>query len=243
MSLIPISDKTLAYGSGDAASTIHTSNRDFYDKVTLVCQELGLKAHQVKEKSTDKVKTLSSPVDLEGHIGFDGRKYMLDFSRLFPPELPNKDVKASYLCRLLRPGFQLKKIFFFVLLFKQKFFKEFVKKYSQMKGPLSPDAFSNFAKESNDRTQNNKEIAEASEYLLREQIPLFSQRLLTFVSTDVWAFVDEMHRYGLNYRHFGAVINNTFSFNFNSTNSTFIFFLKKQRQENLSCNIITQFIG
>jgi len=80
---------------------------------------------------------------------------------------------------------------------------EFVKKYSNIRTSLSADAFSSFARNSPDRLQNNQEIIEASEYLLREQIPLFSKRLLTFVSTDVWAFIDEMHRYGLNYRHLG----------------------------------------
>jgi len=67
----------------------------FYDKITLVCQELGLKPHQIMEKSSNKLKVISSPVDLEGHLGYDGRKYVLDFSRLFPPELPNKSLKSS----------------------------------------------------------------------------------------------------------------------------------------------------
>lgn len=45
-----------------------------------------------------------SPLDLEVHQGLDGRYYLLDFSRLFPPEalLPGRH-KNSWLSKLLRP--------------------------------------------------------------------------------------------------------------------------------------------
>jgi hypothetical protein len=45
------------------------------------------------------------PVDMEGHKGLDGRKYLLDFSRVFPPEVPRKDKPMSHLYRLFRPEF------------------------------------------------------------------------------------------------------------------------------------------
>ena len=33
-------------------------------------------------------KLLSTPTDIEGHRGKDGRFYVLDFARVFPPEHP-----------------------------------------------------------------------------------------------------------------------------------------------------------
>lgn len=64
-----------------------------------------------------------SPADLEGHRGKDGRFYLLDFSRVLPPETPNPKFKNSHLSRLLRP--------------------EFVQDYYK---PLCSDAFSGFIK-------------------------------------------------------------------------------------------------
>ena len=54
-----------------------------------------------------------SAVDIEGHIGSDGRFYILDFSRTFPPEAPKEESekKFAHLFRLLR-------YLFFFLFFK-----------------------------------------------------------------------------------------------------------------------------
>lgn len=46
-----------------------------------------------------------SAIDLEGHLGTDKRHYLCDFSRVFPPERPNPNIRASYIYRLFRPGF------------------------------------------------------------------------------------------------------------------------------------------
>ena len=43
-----------------------------------------------------------SAVDIEGHQGNDGRYYLLDFSRTFPPEEPNPSEKFSHLYKMLR---------------------------------------------------------------------------------------------------------------------------------------------
>ena len=43
-----------------------------------------------------------SAVDIEGHKGHDGRYYLLDFSRTFPPENPSPSEKFSHLYKMLR---------------------------------------------------------------------------------------------------------------------------------------------
>jgi hypothetical protein len=48
-------------------------------------QKLGLKKHVVGSQS------LYSPGDIEGHAGLDGRMYLIDLARLFPPEFPGQE--------------------------------------------------------------------------------------------------------------------------------------------------------
>jgi hypothetical protein len=54
------------------------------EKMRIVAQKLNLKSHLEKHGSL----TVYSATDLEGHIGNDGRRYILDFSRVMPPEYP-----------------------------------------------------------------------------------------------------------------------------------------------------------
>jgi hypothetical protein len=111
MSRLPIKgNDTLVYGSRDAGKTI-LLDKKFNAKLKIVCENLGLKSHKIipmsLRHSNDAITqavTLHTPVDLEGHKGHDGRYYLLDFSRIFPPEFPDRSIKGSYLFRLLRPG-------------------------------------------------------------------------------------------------------------------------------------------
>lgn len=43
-----------------------------------VAAKLNLKEHKVLEVSTKTTKTMCGPVDIEGHVGLDGRYYVLD---------------------------------------------------------------------------------------------------------------------------------------------------------------------
>lgn len=182
MSVVPINDTTLVYGSKDAGDTVY-DNPTFSDKLKHVAQELGLKLHKAGKEPN--AKYLYTPVDMEGHIGTDGRMYLLDFSRLFPPERPLPSApRFMYLCRLLRP--------------------EFVKIYSENFGPLSSDAYSRFsAGEGDDR--NTIEINAATDYLLREHLPLFLERFQRYHAIDHYAWLGLLHSHGINYRHMGSL--------------------------------------
>eukprot|EP00028_Trichosphaerium_sp_Am-I-7-wt_P002255 CAMPEP_0168516550 /NCGR_PEP_ID=MMETSP0405-20121227/5473_1 /TAXON_ID=498012 /ORGANISM="Trichosphaerium sp, Strain Am-I-7 wt" /LENGTH=511 /DNA_ID=CAMNT_0008536291 /DNA_START=723 /DNA_END=2258 /DNA_ORIENTATION=+ len=151
---------------------------------------LNLKSHVcgVQKTSTQKLYTAT---DLEGHIGGDGRLYIIDLSRTFPPEAPHPSAPRSYLFRLLRP--------------------EFVKTYQKR---LCPDAISSFIKHDKDITEHNQEIYEATEYLLAHIIPVVSRLLSSKVfkchkdgtlqsfqlSLCVW-----LHQQGINCRMMGLV--------------------------------------
>ena len=54
-------------------------------------------------------KFIYGPTDIEGHMGKDGRSYVLDFQRVFPPESPAEgEPRRSVLYNLLRPEFVAK---------------------------------------------------------------------------------------------------------------------------------------
>ena len=52
-------------------------------------------------------QSLAGPADIEGHLGKDGRYYVLDFARLMPPEAPPSRPlgyeSRSVFFRFLRP--------------------------------------------------------------------------------------------------------------------------------------------
>ena len=52
---------------------------------------LNLKGHICTNRDATQEVFLHGPADLEGHLGNDGRYYLLDFARLFPPEPPNHE--------------------------------------------------------------------------------------------------------------------------------------------------------
>jgi Clustered mitochondria len=45
---------------------------------------------------------LSMPIDVEGHVGRDGRYYVVDTHRVCPPEPPIRLIRGCHLVRLLR---------------------------------------------------------------------------------------------------------------------------------------------
>ena len=66
-------------------------------------RKINLKAHIVADK------TLYAPGDIEAHLGRDGRFYVVDCARVFPPENPPANLdemeKGALLFKLLRPEF------------------------------------------------------------------------------------------------------------------------------------------
>jgi hypothetical protein len=100
-------------GSDDAAVTIH-SDAEVTAKLSLAAKHLNLKAHKVLqrkkvfpvfEQEGEKIRNHSIPlaVDTEVHRGTDGRIYVIDLSRVLPPQEPDPRIRLSHLYRMLRP--------------------------------------------------------------------------------------------------------------------------------------------
>ncbi len=87
-SLLPLGSQTLVYGSSDGGHSIHTSSPVMNAKVELVAKMLNLGGEYVWNRPKTKKAMLYLSCDIEGHLGKDGRYYLLDTARLFPPTAP-----------------------------------------------------------------------------------------------------------------------------------------------------------
>ncbi|MDP2438905.1 MAG: hypothetical protein Q8P67_24430, partial [archaeon] len=118
--LLPLSTDTLAYGSADGGMTVFDSSPAFQSLAMNIATRLNLAPHLVGMRPGHE-KRLYLSADIEGHVGLDGRFYLLDSARLFPPEAPSREDPHAIMTRFLRPEFVI---------------AHWV--------PLNPDAFSRF---------------------------------------------------------------------------------------------------
>jgi len=182
ISILPISDSTIIYGTCDAGRHIYSNDERFNKLMKKAATKLNILPHRVKSQM------LYSPADLEGHLGKDDKYYLLDFSRVFPPEAPISSIKNAHLSRLLRP--------------------EFVVSYSE---PLCSDSFSGFVKGNHQKVNNS--IVEATEYLIRTLIPKFVKSELEVLMIeaeensrlDSFRLTETIHSKGINCRYLGLI--------------------------------------
>eukprot|EP01130_Rhizamoeba_saxonica_P016324 TRINITY_DN7530_c0_g1_i1.p1 TRINITY_DN7530_c0_g1~~TRINITY_DN7530_c0_g1_i1.p1 ORF type:complete len:885 (-),score=187.58 TRINITY_DN7530_c0_g1_i1:58-2367(-) len=237
MSLFPVDDSTLIYGSCDAGRSMVSKVSEFNDIMQKVAERINLKSHDCRVTKPKKIMVpndensilftkpfgltsngssndmaydhsiydqviapdvteyfeetefLHSPADLEGHQGKDGRFYLLDFSRVLPPEKMDPRFKNSHLSRVLRP--------------------EFVRNHYK---PLCPDAFSGFVKNTPHEEEHKQEIEEATLYIKEVIIPEAAKELTKLMQDakvlgDLYRFriTEAVHSYGINCRHLGFV--------------------------------------
>lgn len=195
MSVLPISKETLLYGSDDGGATVHADNEELNNLLRAAAKRLNLKGHTVGLK--DK-KTIFGPGDLEAHLGFDGRYYVVDVGRAMPPEAPMtlqqvKEEPRAVFYKFLRPEWVVKQ-----------------------KKPLCSDAFSCWDCSPPQEVQKNQEeVREATRLLFENQIPAFAKKLeerfahvsaassAKFFNHGLSARV--LHEEGINVRHLGRV--------------------------------------
>jgi len=196
-SFLPVSSRTLIYGSNDGGYTVQTANTssfsvvegEKFEEMMKDCAEfLNLKGHLTGIGGNPGY--LYGPCDLEGHVGTDGEVYVLDLARLFPPETPDPSKKGSFLYQLLRP--------------------EFVK---NCPNSLSSDAFSLFGR-SGDFQEHDREVGEATKDLRQRLIPQFAKTLSIEAESnlkeplrteDMDRLICQIHREGINVRHLGRI--------------------------------------
>jgi hypothetical protein len=86
--LLPVGEDTIVYGSADGGRAIHARSRKMNEMMKLAARILNLRGHTIWSWSRTSQTKLYAPVDIEGHQGRDGRFYLLDTARVFPPASP-----------------------------------------------------------------------------------------------------------------------------------------------------------
>ncbi|MDP2434321.1 MAG: hypothetical protein Q8P67_01100 [archaeon] len=191
-SVVPINSSTLVYGSTDGGNTVVDKEPAFHDKFSRIARVLNLKGHRSSDPSLETL--IYGPSDMEAHLGRDGRFYVLDLARLFPPEyIPELDPHGRPLRRLGQQLYSLLR-------------PELVTGWPH---PLSSDAFSTFGKI--DRSEHNSEVREVTEHLHAARIPAFASYLdeapleMSRAYPGHFSLVRTLHNHGLNVRHLGAI--------------------------------------
>jgi tetratricopeptide (TPR) repeat protein len=177
MSMLPISKETLIYGSCDGALTV-AAEPTIGALIAQAARKINIKPHMAGRR---KAVEIWSPVDVEGHRGADGKFYLIDYSRVMPPEKPVKGLRSAHMFRLLRP--------------------EYVKQYHT---PLCSDACSRFVPESEVR-EHNEEVGEATSVLKDEVIPAVAMDLQTLRHGWDFSLQSVLHSRGANLRYLGLL--------------------------------------
>ena len=163
----------LVYGSCEAAKRCATFTQNFASTSSASAQRL-VSAHRVHDAS------LYTGVDCEGHFNKEnGRYYLLDLARLFPPESPLEG--EDIMSRQLRPNF--------------------VTNYSHTKNvALNSDAFTKLG----DFSEDDAEVDVATTFMLTTTIdPLHTLEHKDTLSARDVALAT--HTAGVNMRHLGVL--------------------------------------
>eukprot|EP01087_Luapelamoeba_hula_P020503 TRINITY_DN7006_c0_g1_i1.p1 TRINITY_DN7006_c0_g1~~TRINITY_DN7006_c0_g1_i1.p1 ORF type:complete len:1779 (+),score=242.57 TRINITY_DN7006_c0_g1_i1:617-5338(+) len=181
-----VKSASLVYGSDTYGRTIYASDPEFNRLMESVGRQLNIAPHPMKREEQELPPVyISAPYDIEGHLGLDNRKYVVDFGRVFPPTEVTSGSDSSELYKLFRP--------------------EFVKQY---KSPLSPDIYCGYADETGAFA---KTVVEATNYLIYEKIPAFAGSLEESFDKDKERLHDTLpdilHIEGINMRYLGVLRN------------------------------------
>jgi hypothetical protein len=186
MSVLPISSKTIIYGSADAGNTVFTTDADFNKKMEVAAKSINLKGHKVGPQCIE----VFGPGDIEGHKSdIDGKYYLVDYARLMPPQLKlagtENSKQQTHLFQLLRPELVMSNDV-----------------------PLSSDALTGLSKYDPDRLVHNAEVQEATQRLFQKAIPACAARLFKEEEESIRAsdkLCSMIHEAGINLRHLGRI--------------------------------------
>ncbi len=193
VSLLPISKATLRYGSDSGGRIARALDPSLNVLMKKAGQKLNLAPHVVGSSRT----VIYGPGDIEGHLGFDGRYYVLDFGRVYPCEAPGASSSpGSIFYQLLRPEL-----------------------CRQSKVALCSDAFTGFCRFDPRSQLYCEQVKMATHVLFFKEVPEFAERAgevgyeLELIGrgnmvrefTKRFSLVVELHRCGINVRHLGRV--------------------------------------
>ncbi|XP_068102299.1 clustered mitochondria protein homolog [Hyperolius riggenbachi] len=96
-------DQSVVYGSIDFGKTV-TTNTKYLTLLYKACKPLRILRHTVLDDKNEEV-VLCSSVECKGIVGNDGRHYILDLLRTFPPDVNFLPLKEEDMCACRDFGF------------------------------------------------------------------------------------------------------------------------------------------
>lgn len=143
---------TLGYGSDSGGRIAKALDPVLNGLMRRAGEKLNLAGHLVGSSLTE----IYGPGDIEGHLGTDGRYYVLDFGRVCPCEAPlDGQGGGAIFYKLLRP--------------------ELVRKHGT---PLCSDAFTGFCRFDKRSNLFAEQVRAATHQLLFREIPEFAEGCL-----------------------------------------------------------------
>ncbi|PKU33794.1 hypothetical protein llap_15902 [Limosa lapponica baueri] len=196
-------EQSVIYGSIDFGKTV-VSHPKYLELLEKTSRPLKIQKHKVLNDKNEEVELCSS-VECKGIIGNDGRHYILDLLRTFPPDLNFLPVEGEEMPEELDPKS-----------------REVIRNACKAVGSISdtsfdirfnPDIFSpgvRFPESSKEEVQDQKQLLkDAAAFLLSCQIPGLVKDCLdhTVLPMDGATLAEAMHQRGINMRYLGKVIN------------------------------------
>jgi len=179
---LPLGSGKLVYGSADQGRTVYDDDPKIRAALKFAAHHLHLAAHRVKNQ------LLFTAGDVEGHQDMEGRYYLVDLARAFPPEDPtiSKHLQQPESCVFFR--------------FHRAEFMAWLK--NRGSSPLSPDAFSMWGQL--DAHIHNRQVQLATEELINVRVPELVTWLcsLELVPTNLGKVLQQ---WGISVRHLGLV--------------------------------------
>eukprot|EP01088_Endostelium_zonatum_P020138 TRINITY_DN7277_c0_g1_i1.p1 TRINITY_DN7277_c0_g1~~TRINITY_DN7277_c0_g1_i1.p1 ORF type:complete len:1066 (-),score=171.12 TRINITY_DN7277_c0_g1_i1:6-3176(-) len=214
-SVVPIHPKsTLVYGSNDAGEHIETKYSYFNHKMKTLYNNMNISSHFVD--TTDSTVEIWGPGDVEAHWGTDGKFYLIDLARVYPPEhVLTSSQRGGFLYRREEPIMRssAKKVYmperegaiFYNLLRPELVMSN--------KVPLCSDALSSWLGKSPLNKNRNNDVKKATDRIFDKQIPdlvrwctksgdkLRNKGGETFIMN----LLQQCHALGINYRYLGYI--------------------------------------
>eukprot|EP01126_Amoeba_proteus_P028128 TRINITY_DN27796_c0_g1_i1.p1 TRINITY_DN27796_c0_g1~~TRINITY_DN27796_c0_g1_i1.p1 ORF type:complete len:158 (+),score=23.81 TRINITY_DN27796_c0_g1_i1:65-475(+) len=97
LSILPIDQTTLVYGSSDAGITVHRKDPQMNHMMMQAGKILNLAPHTC---GSDHY-VIYGPADIEGHLGKDGNYYVIDYARTMPTQIKMTKNQRYVICVLL----------------------------------------------------------------------------------------------------------------------------------------------
>jgi hypothetical protein len=189
VSLLSLTGTTASTATSGMSDMLSVTTNGLGSPSSSILSHSGSTGSQLNMNVSFNNQLMYSPVDLEGHKGLDGKFYLLDFSRVLPPESPNRKFQNPHLSRLLRP--------------------EFLKAYDKL---LCSDAFSGFIQGTPDEDEITADIHEATRYLRETHIPKMAMRIGEMMREfkmekplSKFRLTETLHSMGINIRYAGIL--------------------------------------